>query len=425
MPLLHLILRELRHRRLPVGLGLVSVLMAVGSLMATLTLLHEHRLATGAIIAAKEEETRKRLEILQDDVRKLTLKMGFNILILPKDQALSDFYAEDFSARTMPEEYAQRLAEARMVTVNHVLPSLQQKVRWPETGRTVLVIGVRGEVVVHSKQQKQIQPEVRPGEVVLGYELHQAQGLKPGARITFRGHELRVGECRPAKGSKDDITLWMNLGEVQTMLDLPGRINAILALECNCAVVDRLGDVRREVARILPDTQVIEYATQALARAEARNRAETEAGAALAQERDSRQKLEREKEALASAVVPLVLLACAVWIGFMSWMNVRERRTEIGLLRALGVRSRRILMLFLGRAVLIGLAGGCLGYAAGLLAAWAWDPSATMRLAVRDMLAPAWMAAALLAGPLLAALAAWLPAQLAAQQDPADILREG
>jgi hypothetical protein len=418
-----LILAELRYRRLASALALASVMAAIGCLIATLLLLREHGIATAEVLASKQEETRRRLELLTDDMRKITVRMGFNILILPKDQNLGDFYADDYASKLMPEDYASRLARSGIATINHILPSLQRKLAWSEGGRTVLLAGTRGEVVVHSPGQKQLLPTVRRGEAILGYELHHALRLERGAAIQLSGHALTVAECRPSKGTKDDITIWVDLAEAQEMLGEPGRINAILALECNCAAPDRLGQIRADVERILPDTQVLEYQTQALARAEARNRAEAEAEAAFAQERATRERLEADKARLAALVVPLVLAACAAWIAFLSWQNVRERRIEIAVLRAVGVATPRLLMLLLARAAALGLAGGALGYAVGLAPAAVVAGSA-MRAAAGEMLSPAWLAAALAAGPLFALAAAWLPALLAARQDPADILRE-
>ncbi|MBI4601150.1 MAG: ABC transporter permease [Planctomycetes bacterium] len=46
-------------------------------------------------------------------------------------------------------------------------------------------------------------------------------------------------------------------------------------------------------------------------------------------------------------------------------MAVRERRTEIGILKTLGFSDRRVLLLVLGEALLIGLAGGAIGIALG------------------------------------------------------------
>ena len=467
-----LILNELRHRWLNSVVSLMTALLAVGCLTAAVALLREHRLATDAIIASKEDETRTRLATLADDMRKITKRMGFNILILPKDQNLGDFYAEDFAQKTMPEEYGTRLAASGVATINHILPSLQQRVRWTERERTILLIGVRGELPItsgtpttantsdattsttapsklpptpaaktgdsktgdsktgdskagDSKAKKPLLPSVPTGKALLGYDLHRSLKLKVGDRFILLERTFTVSECRPEKGTKDDITLWINLSEAQELLNQPGRINAILALECNCASTDRLGEVRAEVARILPDTQVIEYESQALARAEARNRAEAEGVAAIAAERQQRSQLEAEKERFAAAVVPLALLVCGVLIGLLSWQNVRERAVEIAILRTLGLGTGSILALVLFRAAAIGLIGSLLGFAGGLLAANLWAATPAMSIAVRELLTPTWLVTATLAGPLLAVAAAWLPALAAAQQDPANLLREG
>ena len=64
---------------------------------------------------------------------------------------------------------------------------------------------------------------------------------------------------------------------------------------------------------------------------------------------------------LTTVTTPLVVLVCAAWVGLLAWSNVRERRSEIGLLRALGKGSGKIASLFFGRAALLGLIGGCVG----------------------------------------------------------------
>jgi ABC-type lipoprotein release transport system permease subunit len=127
---------------------------------------------------------------------------------------------------------------------------------------------------------------------------------------------------------------------------------------------------------------------------------------------------------LAAVLVPVVMLGSGIWIGLLALANVRERRGEIGILRALGLRSRQIVFVFLAKAAVIGLAGACLGYLLGRAAAALWRdaPGAPpIELALVD---PRLLLLVLVAAPLLAALASWLPAIWAAQQDPAAILRE-
>jgi hypothetical protein len=423
MGILSLVLREIRHRRLGAALAAASVALAAGLLVASLALLREHDLATARLLAEKEKALKERLSVYEDDVRKLTKNMGFNVLILPRDADLARFYADDSPGSTFPETYAQRLVDSKVATLNHILPSLQQRVKWPERERTVLLVGVRGEVWLKAAGQKPIQEAVAPGKLWLGHELHKTLSLKPGDRAAFMGREFTVDRCQAERGGKDDITVWMNLKDAQDLLNLPGRINAILALECNCATVDRLGEVRSEIAKILPDTQAIEFQSQALARAEARNKAAALAREEIDRERRAREELGRRKETLASVVVPLVWAAGGVWIGFLALFNVRERRAEIGLLRALGVGTFPILALVLARAKLTGLVGAVAGYAAGLAAVLLWNAGPEMKQAAAEMARPGIVLLVLVAAPLLAGVAAWIPAALAARQDPAEVLR--
>src|SRR5262245_12194865 len=143
MSLWRLITREILFRKLNFALALLSVLAAVGCLVAELTLLRRHDLQTAHLVAQKEaetaarmktmeEETAARMKALQDDYRKIMLNLGFNVLVLPKDQNLSDLFAEDFASKYMPEEYADRLGKSGVATINHLLPSLMQRVKWPE-----------------------------------------------------------------------------------------------------------------------------------------------------------------------------------------------------------------------------------------------------------------------------------------------------
>lgn len=424
MSLYHLVVREILHRQLTFWLGVFSASVAVAAWVAALAILQKHDARTEQIIAAKEAETRRQMAKLEDDYRKVMLKLGFNVLILPKDQNLSDLYAEDFASKYMPEEYATRLARSKVATINHVLPSLQQKVKWPENERTVLLMGVRGEVYIQSRQQKPLLEPVAPGTMVLGHELARTLPLKVGDKTKLMGREFTIAKVNPERGNKDDITVWISLPEAQELLDKRGLINGILALDCTCDTLDRLGRIRPEIAGILPDTQVIEYASQALTRAEARQRAALEAQAGVQREKESREKLRNEREALAAVVVPGVMIGSALWIGLLSLANVRARRNEIGILRALGLPAHKILIIILSKAAVIGLTGASLGYVAGRVIGTLWRETpgeAPIPMAFIDLR----LLVLVLAGaPVLAALASWLPAIIAAQQDPAVALRE-
>ena len=426
MNLRHLVVREILHRKGNFALGLGAVLVAVGCLVGAVLALDGHDLRTKQIIAQKEKQTEELMKRLEDDMRKITKGLGFNVLILPKDQNIGDFFADDFASKYMPEEFARTLAESKdLITVNHLLPSLQQKLKWPETKRTIILIGTRGEVpILHRAPKKPLIETVPAGTVVLGYDLHQSLGLQKGHTIKLLGKEFTVSKLHKERGDKDDITIWMDLAEAQEILDKKGLINAIKALECHCAMAD-LGKVRGEIQKILPDTQVKEFRSKAIARAEARTKTAEAAKASLAAEKRNRTDLRSEREAFASLLVPLVLLGCCFSVGFLALSNVRDRTTEVGILRALGLRSRNILWVFLGKAAVIGFFGAALGNLAGIAIGiyWGWPDIGLTSENVNSLVDLRLAGTVLLAAPLVAMIATWVPALAAARQDPAVILR--
>jgi cell division protein FtsB len=414
-----LVIKEIRRRKLNFLLGLLSVVFAVAAVIGASTMLKVHDIKTNNIVSGKEEETRERLAVLPDDYRKISKKLGFNLLILPKDQNLSDLYADDFAAKLMPESYVDSLASSRSVYIRHLLPSLQEKITWPEKHRTIILTGIRGEVpFLHKDPKEPIMVAVPKGTIVLGYELHKSLDLKKGDRVKLKGQTFTVGKCNESRGNKDDITAWTDLNEAQEILNKPGKINAIQALKCHCSGSD-LAAVRKEVLDVLPGTQVIEKGGKVLVRAEARDRAAQEALEAVEAEKRHRLELRKEQEDFASILVPLILVASAVWIAFLFIGNVRERRSEIGILRAVGVKEWDIMKLFLLKAVIIGLTGAFIGYFTGLTIGSIWGGQFTLSIFNINFLL-----LSLLFAPILALMAAYVPATVAARQDPADVLRE-
>ncbi|MDP6629421.1 MAG: hypothetical protein QGH29_00385 [Kiritimatiellia bacterium] len=414
MNILHLTTREIAHRKLSFGIGVLSIAIAVGALMGSLILLKAHDQRTATILREKEEALVQNTKALDDDVRRAMLKLGFNLVIIPKDQNLGDWYADDYAAKSMPEEYVTRLAESGIVTVRHFLPSLQQRITWPEKKRTIILVGTRGEVPnLHKNLVKPLVQPVPAGTIVLGYELHNSMGLKEGDEVTLMGRQLAVHQCYDERGTKDDITAWISLPEAQELLDKKGKINAILALQCNCPGSE-IHNIRREIAKTLPDTKVVERASKLVAREEARYRVKAEGRAALQREIDGRNTLRQEREQLTALLIPIIMIACAAWVGFLAFGNVRDREAEIGILRSLGVGSMKIFAIFLLRAAAMGVAGGALGLLAGLALGqkMAVDSDAPMILL------------ALLVAPILSLVASWIPALIATQQDPAEILRK-
>jgi ABC-type lipoprotein release transport system permease subunit len=424
MSLWRLIRREIVHHRLNFLTSAASVVVAIALVALVVARLRAHDRQTATVVAEMQASAEAEMAALEDSIRKSMKGLGFNIYVFPEGQDMSEVYAQGFASKTMPESYVNRLAESKLLTVNHLLPTLTRKVTWPEQKRTVVLIGIRGEVpLAHRDPKKPLLQPVTRGHAVLGYELHHALGLKPGDTMTLMGQTFTIDKCHHERGSVDDITIWLNLGQCQEMLDLAGRINAIQALECNCATIDRLGEVRAELGAILPGTKIIEKQSQALARAEARNTARATAKARIEAVTAQRAQISRGREATAAVILPLLALLCIVWIAVLAFLNARDRTSEIGILRAIGISGGAIHAALLARAAVVGVVGAGIGLivvlAAGSVIASRWLEGHSPQ----SLFAVSEAVAVLLLMPVLACIAAWLPSLHAARQDPATVLR--
>lgn len=430
-----LVRKEILHRKLNFALAVVSVMVAVAVLVAEVVVLRAHDVRTEAVLEVKQAEASDELARMEDDYRKYMKELGFNLLILPAKQDMTEFLRTGTATQSMPEEYVARLARTGTTLLRHLLPIVQQRVRWTEKEREITLVGTRGEVPILGRSRREAMLQaVPPGKAVLGYQLARDLQLTPGAAITLRGHRFEVLTVRPQRGTAEDATVWLSLADAQAMLDMPGRINGIEALKCKCAAQDtesihrtidqEVAALRAMIQSALPETQVLVRENRVILRAKARLRAKQTHEDTILKWEAGRRDLRRNREALAAVLVPLVILGSAVWIGLLAAINVRERRSEIGILRAIGVRSRQVFTVFLAKAKLVGAVGallGCLaGMAFGSAAAYALDGSfSTGALAM-----PWLLVAVILAAPILSAVASLVPAMMAARHDPAVVLRE-
>lgn len=417
MSIWHFVVRELRHRKLNAFVAASAVGVATACLVGALMLLKADAQATDAALAEKQKAVEEAGAELQDAMRKITKGLGFNVVILPEDQDLQEMHLNGTITKSMPEEYVDRLANSKIVTVNHLLPTVTKKLTWPEKDLPIVLYGTRGEVpLAHRDLKKPLLDAVPKGSMIVGFQIAQKLGLKVDEQVELLGRPFKILKMHGERGTVDDSTVWVNLREAQEMLGMENLIHAIQALECHCAG-DRIGQIRAELMDILPGTQAIERGAPALARAEARDQAKVTAEGALANEVESRAEIRRQRENFAAVLVPLAILGSALLMGFMAFTNVRQRRQEIAILGALGLRSRQVLAVFLCKAVVTGLIGAALGLIVGVgigVTAGGWSAG----LDVPTL----FLALGLALG--VALLGSWLPALMASRQDAATVLQQ-
>jgi putative ABC transport system permease protein len=113
------------------------------------------------------------------------------------------------------------------------------------------------------------------------------------------------------------------------------------------------------------------------------------------------------------------LLVGAVGVGNIMLIGVLERRSEIGLRRALGATKANIRLQFLAEAILLALLGGAVGVVAGAFATAIYASTKQWTIVIPALAWAGGLGAALLIG----ALAGLLPAVRAARLSPTEALR--
>ncbi len=444
-----LLFREIRFRKWSFLLSTLAVAAAAAMIFGAEALLRVEQCMTERYLRQQHSETVSSIQAheervaaagaqLQDAVRKQMLTLGFNILILPKDVDLAKLHLDATVTETMPYSYAEKLANSNIITVNHLLPSVTKRVRWPEHELDVVLNGTHGEIpIMHRALKQPMLDAVAPGQMVIGAAIQQKLKIELGQKVMLMGREFSISKIQPERGSVDDMSLWVDLSAAQEMLGMQNLIHAILALECECSG-DRISDIRREIAEILPGTQVIERYSQALTRAEARTESKRAAEESLAiAKADGKATLDRvvkertsllqKQQDLNNILEPTVIVLTCFIVAAFAFHNFRQRRSEIGLMRALGLGSISILGAFLGKAMLVGVLGGILGVAIGIGMIVVQIANIRPSLSLMDTWSSAsltstaiWISILMI---LLTVLASWLAAYNAIRQDAAIVLQ--
>jgi putative ABC transport system permease protein len=151
-------------------------------------------------------------------------------------------------------------------------------------------------------------------------------------------------------------------------------------------------------------------------RVEARARAAKEAEVSLLREEKTRKELRVEKESFNAGLISLVTIVSAFWVGLLMWINIRQRRSEIAILKAIGWSNYRVFVLVLLKAFVMGIIGGICGVLLGLAIVNFRNYEINYDYQL--------MVLVVSASVFISIISSWLPALSAVTMDPASILQE-
>lgn len=339
---------------------------------------------------------------IETETRINTRDMGHNLRIIPRETDLVRFYNNGFSDFSMPETHLDALTAQGKITYNHLMATLQQRLQWRD--QEVVLTGLAPQVYPPGRPRPPMSVDIERGTVYLGYLLATQLNLKKGDRVDINGHPFEVADCLSEQGNVDDIRIQCHLADAQAILNMPGRVNEIQAIDCLCLadVDDPLAVLRHNINSILPDVQVVQLKNIAAARTQ------------------QRVMIFKYRH----LIFYLVVIVAGIWVAILTAINVRDRRQEIGILRALGYGSGKIALLFLGKSILAGLAGALVGFGLGTVLSLQLGPAIFTVAAKHFKPLTLFLAWAVIAVPLCAAVAGFIPAMRAVAQEPATTLRE-
>jgi putative ABC transport system permease protein len=368
-----------------------------------------------AVMVAAVSLTRSAEKAIADELGTL----GATVLILPKNASVRDYYSADLQPSTIPEWYVSALTDSGTLGIANISAKLSVPIELQ--GRTTILTGImpKSDMVpvktaVHDSSSLFPQPEwsVFPSETTLsslslrpvdeigsdnvmaGNDLATSLKLKKGDMVEVLGKRLTVETVLPATGTVDDGRLFARLSTVQELTGKPGRIGCIEIAGCTAAA-EFIGDIETR----LPEARTVTV----------RHLIAAQEGIAAFMRRMA-----------VALTIMMALVGGAVIADFM-FANVYGRRREIGVFASLGASSGWIARLFLLKALIVGFAGGLLGYIAGTILAMAFG-KAIAEVPVQPIVALApW---SLLAAMLIALAASVLPAMRASAIDPSALMKE-
>jgi ABC-type lipoprotein release transport system permease subunit len=345
----------------------------------------------------------------QKELSRNARDIGSNVVILPAELDQQQYHFDGgYSDITMSGKLVEQLIEYK-ASLNHLIPMLERKTDCSLGDRTATarVVGISASIPMPGRPRAPMQKSLEKGSVQLGSALAESLGIGRDAtpEIMIAGKSVTVARVNRSNGTWQDGAAFVDLKTAQALFALPDQISRIEAIECTdeqCAATGLKSNVvlANELARVTDAAVIFRKDKMANARLSIRT-------------------VGVENQALIQGVLWVLL---AISIAGLSSLNFFQRKSEVGVLLAVGYDMPAVVNLFVLRTALLTSLGSAIGVCVG---AWvAWSQSLPLFVATGKKFSIDWEAVGVIGFVAvgLAMLASAIPAMFAARRDPADVI---
>ncbi|MDG1512169.1 MAG: FtsX-like permease family protein [Mariniblastus sp.] len=345
----------------------------------------------------------------QKEIGRNVRDLGSNVVILPAAVDQYSYHLEGgYSEITMDADLVSKLIEYR-ASLNHLIPMLERRAMCSTGDRQSIgrVVGLSASIAMPDRPKAPMQRSIPAGELQLGSELARELGVERDAKaqVTIAGEVFKVQRVNRSSGTWQDSAAFIDLVSAQKIFELPERVSRIEAIECTSEQCEASGlqssvILNNEIEKITDKASFLRKEEMAEARLSVRS-------------------VSREN---------FLVLQNVLWVflGFtvlgLAILNSLSRKSEIGVLQAVGYGRYRIAALFLVRSLLLAGMGAAVGVTVGMLVSVEQANDLFVMTGQKSSLD--WSAAMTIGGVafLLAVLGGCMPALWAAGENPADLI---
>ena len=291
------------------------------------------------------------LNLQVDANRRITTEFrsfGPNVLIMPRDSAVAS------TANVMKESALSKLQSGSENSNYAAIPFLYAvaKVASDNSMPAVdaVIAGTHLDLLENREPAWKLEPEhpsdYSPDECLIGVKLAKQLRVRAEFSLQFRSGQ-RKESCRLAAvlatGGPEDDQAFVPLVVAQRLADASDRVSLVKVFIGGTP--QKINETINALQQRLPDVEVrpVRQFTEAEAR------------------------LYSRISGILTATVAVVLILTALCVMAAMTNVAMERKNDVGLMKAIGGSVRRVLHLFLAEAALLGLAGGLIGAAIGIL----------------------------------------------------------